>query len=471
MRLKKRVAKLEKDLELALHQVTEQQNQINGQETIIKKQQIEIENLKNELAKYKNSNTPSSANKHLQSSKQSNQVEKETNGKRGAPFGHKGATRKRVPTRKQEIDCDTCPKCKGHNLKTIQRLKRVTEDIKKNENSKEDDIFDDNKIEMETTESAINKKKCLDCKHEFVPPKNTVPLKGTAGINLLVMVVFIRFLLRGVYRKTTSFMEAMLTTSWTPASINAMINRVADAADEEYEKILKRIRNSMQIYVDETSFSVLGLLEWVWVFRTSTDILIVIRASRGNDVLKEILGENYKGNINCDGWRAYDFFPLATIQRCWAHLERKAKELTDTVIGKHFYEKLMEMFHEIKEFNKDNPTQKLRNAKYEELTARMIALRDYYSKYTELASVIKYIDNHIEQWFTCVKIPGVEPTNNFAEQSIRETVMVRKIIGAFRSQLGKKSYERLASLFATWQIRSLDLKKELKKMLIRNLCH
>ncbi len=31
-------------------------------------------------------------------------------------------------------------------------------------------------------------------------------------------------------------------------------------------------------------------------------------------------------------------------------------------------------------------------------------------------------------------------------------------------------YERLASLFATWQMRGLDVQMELRQMLIKNLC-
>jgi hypothetical protein len=93
-----------------------------------------------------------------------------------------------------------------------------------------------------------------------------------------------------------------------------------------------------------------------------------------------------------------------------------------------------------------------------------------YRKFPECESVAKYIDFHIESWFTCIKIVGVQPTNNYAEQAIRETVLVRKIIGAFRSVQGTKTYETLASLIATWQMQKLDVKKELTKMLSANLC-
>ena len=94
----------------------------------------------------------------------------------------------------------------------------------------------------------------------------------------------------------------------------------------------------------------------------------------------------------------------------------------------------------------------------------------YYSRYEECERAIKYIDFHIGSWFTCIKIAGVQPTNNYAEQAIRETVLVRKIIGAFRSIQGTQTYETLASLIATWQLQKLDVKKELKKMLSANMC-
>jgi len=94
----------------------------------------------------------------------------------------------------------------------------------------------------------------------------------------------------------------------------------------------------------------------------------------------------------------------------------------------------------------------------------------YYAEYGECEGVVKYINFHLESWFTCVKHAGVQPTNNYAEQAIRETVLVRKIIGAFRSEKGTKTYETLASLIATWQIQNKDVKKELCQMLSTNLC-
>ncbi len=442
------------DKETLIKMIIKRDEDIEQKDNEIEKRDMEIESLRKELGKYKNPNTPSSSNKHL---KPNTLGKKNKCGKRGAPFGHKGTTIHLHPTRKISVDAGTCPKCNGSNLRTKRKLKRVIQEIIE-------------PPEPETIEAEIREKECLDCGHTFIPPENTIPLQGKYGINIMVLAIFIRFILRGVLRKAGLFLRTGFALEITPAAFNEILRRVAAAAEHEYDEIKMRIRSSKIVYVDETSFSVLGDNQWVWVFKTANDILLVIRPSRGSDVLKEILGENYSGAIVCDCWKAYNVMIYARLQRCWAHLLRKSKELTDTIAGRHFHGHLKKLFKEIDMFNKSNPTCEERLNKYQEMTRRLERLVGYYSRYKQLAPVVKYIDNNLGNWFTCIKIEGIEPTNNFAEQAIRETVLVRKIIGAFRSEIGKENYECLASILATWQLNGLDIKTELKRMLRKNLC-
>jgi len=215
--------------------------------------------------------------------------------------------------------------------------------------------------------------------------------------------------------------------------------------EKEYALLKQKIRAASLLYIDETSFSVLGKNWWVWVFRSDTDLLLVIRNSRGNNVLEEILGKDYFGIVICDCWRAYDFLSNAFLQRCWAHLLRKSKEL-NSIAGRHFHKKLSALFDDIIKFNGTEKSEKQRFRKHAQMTKKLQKVIRYYSRYEECEAVAKYIDFHIESWFTCIKIAGVQPANNYAEQAVRETVLVRKIIGAFRSETGTKTYETLASL-------------------------
>ena len=159
---------------------------------IILQLQKKIIELENELKKYKNSNTPSSSNKHLKPNTAGKKSKRGS--KRGAPKGHKGTTRKQNIDRYEVIDADECPRCGSDNIEDEKVLKRIVEEIPE-------------PVIPETVENEIHKKVCLDCGHHFIPEDNTVPLKGKFRINVMILVVFIKFLLRGVLRKTAKFLR------------------------------------------------------------------------------------------------------------------------------------------------------------------------------------------------------------------------------------------------------------------------
>ena len=410
------------------------------------------EALERELRKYKNPNTPPSAHQFLKS----NMILRASR-KRGAPVGHLGINRSWMPdVFVRHIVANECPRCHGDDIVVSRVARQQIDEIPQ-------------EIKPETTTVERDVAECNQCHLKFVAPDEQTPLKGRFGVNLMVLVVFLKFIVRGVLRKTSSFLGASFAFKLAPASVQAIIERAASAGEKEYALLKKKIRTEKLLYIDETSFRVLGKNWWVWAFRSDSDLLLVIRQSRGNKVLEEILGKDYAGIVVCDCWRAYDFLSNANIQRCWAHLLRRSKEL-ESVSGRHFHKKLSLLFEQITKFNSEKQTKKARRQKYAQMTATLQKITNYYSHYDECKRTVKYIDFHIQSWFTCIKKAGVQPTNNYAEQAIRETVLVRKIIGAFRSEKGTKTYETLASLIATWQIQKLDIKKELHRMLTTNLC-
>lgn len=415
----------------------------------------ELEHLRKELRKYKNPNTPPSAHPHL---KPFSPTPPKRNRKRGAPEGHKGITKPWEKSPEElHITAQECPGCHSKDITVLKKKHQQQEDIPRD-------------IQPETVDVFREVCRCNKCKLKFVARDGETPVQGRFGINLIVLIIFLKFIVRGVLRKTAFFLYAGFALKLAPASVQAIVSRAAQAAEKEYGILKEKIRTARIVYADETSFSVLGRKWWVWVFRSDTDLLLVIRDSRGSNVLEEILGKAFAGTVVCDCWRAYDFLSFASIQRCWAHLLRKSKELCESVVGRHFHEKLSALFDEIKRFNSKERTDKQRMCKYKQMTAKLQKVLAYYARYEECEGVVKYISFHIESWFTCIRLAGVEPTNNFAEQAIRETVMVRKIIGAFRSVTGTKVYETLASLLATWQFQKLDIRKELQRMLTANLC-
>jgi len=61
------------------------------------------------------------------------------------------------------------------------------------------------------------------------------------------------------------------------------------------------------------------------------------------------------------------------------------------------------------------------------------------------------IKNGGEDWFTPILYPEMRLDNNEAERSLRPLVVLRKIIGCLRSEVGKRDYEVMMSLISTWK--------------------
>lgn len=220
---------------------------------------VETDRLKRELRKYKNSDTPPSAHPHLKPAAMPRVLKK-----RGAPIGHKGTNRGwDHDAIGPHIVANKCPNCHSTDIDIVrtarQQIDEIPQEIKPVTRTVERDVCE-----------------CNKCHLKFVARDGQTPIKGRFGINLMVLVIFLRFIVRGVMRKTAGFLDAGFALKLAPASVQAIISRAAAAGAIEYEQLKARIRTSDRLYIDETSFSVLGKNWWVWVFRSDTDLLIVI---------------------------------------------------------------------------------------------------------------------------------------------------------------------------------------------------
>ena len=190
--------------------IESQKKIIDSQNKDIHELKEKIDRVEKELRRYKNENNPSSANKHLKGNTQGLRAK---GGKRGAPFGHEGNTREQNPDEINDVDADECPNCHSGDLEDVDVLKRTVEEIPV-------------PVAPKITESHIHKKMCRNCGKVFILPKNETPLKGKFGINLMILILMMKFVLRGALRKTASFLQWGFSFTITPASVNAIVKRL-----------------------------------------------------------------------------------------------------------------------------------------------------------------------------------------------------------------------------------------------------
>ncbi len=419
-------------------QLHEENEQLKNENKLLKAKIIELEA---RLAQYENAHTPPSLRRGRNRKKDQ---DKNNKGNPGQKVGHKGLTRPyATPDRQVEVTMDRCPDC-GTDLGAPFRIdSKIVEEIPEPQ-------------PIIVTEYKIAHYRCPCCRKEVAAKDPSCPHEGKFGNYVIAQATLLKYEDRIPHRKIHDAMMRIFGLKISPATIFDLTRRAADAIRSEYDAILSKIRSAPILYVDETSIHVQGERHWIWTFSTPSESFFVIRKSRGMKVLMEVLTRRFKGIIVCDGWKPYARF-TKRIQRCWAHLLRESKDISEKfeeAIPLH--NALKELYEILTEALEKDPPPEVRKTLWQ--LARE-ALRHWIMKEYSIEKVRKFIgkiNNGFDYWFTFIINPGVEPTNNRAERALRPHVVLRKILGTLRNEKGTSIHERIMTTLATWGQRGLD---------------
>jgi len=408
--------------------------------------EIQVNILERRLLAYENAHTPPSL------SKKKIRIPRGSSGKLGAPIGHPKYEREEPKIDKEmihPIDL-TCPYCDA-----LLDSKEVLEVI-------EEEIPDMKKIKA--IKHKIEWSYCKKCNKRVIA-KNNAPAERF-GPNLKSKITLLRHDDRLPLRKVEQTLLRDHDFKITNTGIMKIIRQVAKKLNKPYYDIIKQIRSSDIIYVDETGYKLNGEKWWLWTFVCDNATLFVIRKSRSKEVVEEILGKDFKGIIVCDGWKTYETF-TSRLQRCWAHLLRESYHLKEKHKGfEKYHEILKNLFERMVEVRLKPPEREKRLEMIGEMKDEMVELIrriKYEENYNKFATTI---ENGLNYWFTCLEYLDVEPTNNYAEQALRELIVQRKIMGGLRSEKGAETLEIVSTMIATWKKQGKQLLESMKSSLV-----
>jgi transposase len=225
-----------------------------------------------------------------------------------------------------------------------------------------------------------------------------------------------------------------------------------------YDQLVAAARTSMVNHLDETGWRVAGHLEWLWVAVSEQVTVYAILPGRGFEQAASILGEDYEGFLNHDGWAPYYRFTGAYHQTCLSHLIRRCEDLIKVASssGARFPLAVMELLHkglalrdryqigEISLHGLYVATGRLENS-----MDKLLVHTFHLPANRRLAKHLCHEQPHL---FTFLHCPGIDATNNAAEQAIRPAVVARKTWGGNRTHNGARAQQILASILRTfWQ--------------------
>lgn len=282
-------------------------------------------------------------------------------------------------------------------------------------------------------------------------------IKGIYGKNIQSIVVMLKNLTNS-HEKIANFMRELGAPSFSDVEVQNITNKFAEKLESERNLMLEELRKSPYVHADETGFRIDGKNGYVWGVFTRTISILSAATSRARINIKELL-KNFKGIIIVDGYNAYDEFLLK--QRCWAHLIREFKDYAENnpeILVQ--YLRLKRLYSDMKILNEKPPD--------EQLIARCkLVLNDIVTclkVIKEAKGLVTLIENGGDDWFTALYYEGVPLDNNHAERELRSIVLLRKSIGCYRNEKGKKWIDNVVSVLHTWKLQEKNLFKNLNSI-------
>jgi transposase len=261
-------------------------------------------------------------------------------------------------------------------------------------------------------------------------------------------------------------------------TIQGIIERVAAACEPPVADLKAAIGKAPFANADETGHmhqggGAKGKRHWLWVAVTLWGAVFAAATDRGQAGLELVLGKDFAGIVGCDRWRPYESVFGKNRQLCWAHLKREGQAAVDQAEimvkskdaavrfdgerllawGHAFLSEVKAMFDswhrfQVGEYGRAG----LRGG----MVSHQTAFTELFFEGMNVArkkvrSMCKDLLRPV-QWaalWQFVTVPGVGPTNNAAEQALRQPVLLRRKSNGTRSQTGMDALATLLSVVET----------------------
>jgi transposase len=338
----------------------------------------------------------------------------------------------------------SCPDC-GGRLKPMKGAPRVIQQVEMVRQP------------VRIVEHRAGSYRCVHCgKTHDAPLPAPVVKCGLVGPDLTAWVAYLKGVCHASFSTIRKYLRDVMGVIISRGQLAKLIGKVRAALADPYQKLLDQLPRQARLNVDETGHPDNGQAWWTWCFRAELFTLFKIEPSRGSAVLLKVLGEEFDGVLGCDYFSAYrkymKDFGIA-VQFCLAHLVREVKFLRTLPdrptrrYAQRLLDSLRKLFHVI--HRRDEMTPERFSRALEQARQTVLKVGQCAPARREARNLAKRFRKHGIAYFRFITTPGVEPTNNLAEQAIRFVVIDRRITQGTRSETGRQWNERIWTAIAT----------------------
>jgi len=311
-----------------------------------------------------------------------------------------------------------------------------------------------------TTRFEVQIGRCVACGRRVQPrhPQQISDALGAAGAQLGPRAVALASWLSkglGLSAGKIAGLLGQLGLHLTAGGVVQAVARASRRAQPTYQALLAGVRASPVVAPDETGWRVGGRRAWLWAFVGDRLTVYRVAGGRGYQDAVQVLGEDYAGVLERDGWAPYRRFTGARHQSCLAHLLRRCRELlADADRGQartpHAVRRILQRALELRDAHAaGNVDAAALATEAYQLDAQIAALVAGATRHPPNRRLLAHLDREREHLFTFLRMPGVQATNWRAEQAIRPAVVTRKSWGGNRTRTGADTWQILTSVLRT----------------------
>lgn len=280
---------------------------------------------------------------------------------------------------------------------------------------------------------------------------------GLLGPQITALVAYLKGVCHASFSTIRKFFRDVLKITISRGQLVKVIQKVSTALSPAYEALGAAVAFESVLNVDETGHKENGKRLWTWCFRAELYTLFKIDPSRGSDVLIDVLGAEFNGVLGCDYFSAYRKYMRefsVELQFCLAHFIREVKFI-QTLPGKReqvYAERLLDALRNVFALihRRDKMTESRFQTAMQEARENVILAANWVPPQCKQAkNLAERLNKHGDAYFRFMTTPGIEPTNNLAEQAIRFCVIDRKITQGTRGEPGRRWCERIWTVIAT----------------------
>jgi transposase len=340
----------------------------------------------------------------------------------------------------------SCPQC-GHDLKpALWSEPRVIQQV------------DIQETPLSIQEHRSHPGWCPCCEKLYEAPLPIgIRRGGLVGPRLTTMIAYLKGACHASFSTVRTYVRDVLRVTISRSQLAVIIGKVTRALEQPYQELFNSLPDQERLNVDETGHKQNRLAMWTWCFRAELYTLFKIDPTRSTDVLINALGTEFEGVLGCDYFSSYRSYLRrfdVSMQFCLAHLIRDVKFLTtlpdarDRAYGERLRQALKGLFaviHRRGQISDELFQVELKLARADVLRCGMTNV----PATRQSRNMANRFEKHGKSYFQFITTPGVEPTNNLAEQAIRFVVIDRRITQGTRSDGGNRWCERIWTVIAT----------------------